>query len=156
MLPPQEKPREQPKEDGVRELTPDEIKSVEHIFKAAGYGLPDPAVSSFVGAVRDGKVLGFIVLQAKLHCEPMWIEQGHSDLFQPIVDKAEQVVLSRCGPVWAYLFAPAGKVARLAETQGFQLEPFVVMSKLIAPEMPSRPATIDFDVQPAVKEEVVQ
>lgn len=129
--------------EDIRVLTADEIKTVEHHFTDRGVGLPDPQYSVFVGAVKDGRVLGFIVLQIKLHAEPMVIEEGHSDLFKPIVAKAEQTILERCGPSWVYLFAPAGRIAQLASTMGMQQEPWVVMSKLVMPPEPVKPITLE-------------
>lgn len=124
--------------DGVRELTPEEIKTVEHVFHATGNPLPDPAISTFIGAVRDGKVVGFLVLQVKLHAQPLWLEQGHSDLFAPIVSAAERHIIAKAGPQWVYCFAPAGKLSQMAQTMGMQLEPWCVLSKLVQPEAPSK------------------
>lgn len=129
---------ETPNRDGVRELTQDEIKTVEHVFTATGNPLPDPQISTFVGAVKDGKVVGFLVLQVKLHAEPMWIEEGHSDVFTPIVHAAERTILSKAGPQFVYLFAPAGRVSQLAQSMGMQLEPWNVLSKLVQPDVPSK------------------
>lgn len=137
MLPPP--PRAPSGDLSVRELTPQEVATLSPVFKQAGADMPDPAVSTFVGAVKDGAVLGFLVLQLKLHCEPMYVTEGHSDLFLPIVKAAERLILQRTGVQYAYLFAPAGRVSRLAQTMGFSVEPWVVMSKLIAPDMPSKP-----------------
>ena len=147
MLP---KPTEQKvSNDSIRLLTPEEIKSVEHIFTAQGASLPNPSVSVFIGAVKDGKVLGFLVLQLKLHAEPMYIEDGHSDLFLPLVSAAESHILKTTGPQWVYLFAPAGKVAQLATKIGMQVEPWVVLSKLVYPEMPTKSPV---ELQPILQE----
>jgi hypothetical protein len=121
-----------------RVLMPLEIESVRHVFEASGSTLPDPAVSQFIGAVHNQKVLGFIVLQLKLHAEPMWIENGHSEVFQPIVKAAEKHILRQCGPQWVYLFAPAGRVSQLAQSMGMGLEPWNVLSKLVMPEIPPK------------------
>jgi hypothetical protein len=126
--------------DGIRLLTPEEIKSVEPIFLERGVSLPASNTSVFVGAVKDGKVVAFLVIQLMLHAEPMWIEPGHSNLFLPLVKEAEKTILQRCGPAWVYLFAPAGKVSQLAATSGMQQEPYCVYSKLVMPEAPGRPA----------------
>ena len=126
--------------DGIRVLSSEEIKSVEHIFLSSGNALPDPAVSQFIGAVKDGKVVAFLVLQLKLHAEPMWISEGNSQLFLPLVRAAEKIILNKVGPQWVYLFAPAGRVAQLATSIGMQVEPYVIMSKLVTPELPTKPA----------------
>lgn len=121
-----------------RELTKDEVNSLAPIFTATGNPLPDLKVSTFVGAIENGKVIGFIVLQAKLHAEPMWIESGKSQIFPSLVKKTEEVVLQKCGPQWVYLFAPAGRVGQLAASSGMQMEPWNIYSKLIMPETPHR------------------
>lgn len=123
-----------------RELTAEEIQSVKHVFDGAGAPLPDPRSSTFVGAIEEGKVIGFIVLQQKLHAEPAWIENGKSQIFSALAQKAEEVVLQRCGPTWIYLFTPAGRISQLAATLGFQVEPWVIMSRLVMPELPARGA----------------
>lgn len=125
--------------DGYRELTTSEIKSVESVFTDTGNPLPDPAISTFIGCVKDGKVVGFLVLQVKLHAEPMWIEEGHSDVFTGIVRAAEKTIIGRAGPQWVYLFAPAGRVSQLAQHMGMQLEPWCVLSKLVQPDVPNKP-----------------
>lgn len=122
-----------------RELSAEEIQSVAHVFEATGNSLPNPAISTFVGAVEVGKVIGFLVIQAKVHAEPMWISEGKSQIFGTLAKKAEEVVLQRCGPSYVYLFTPAGKVSQLASVLGFQIEPFVIMSKLVMPNVPARP-----------------
>lgn len=130
-----------PGEREIRELTTDEVQSVSHVFTENGAVLPDLRQATFIGAVQDGKVLGFIVLQQKLHAEPMWIAPGESLLFAPIIREAERVILKKVGPQWCYLFAPAGRVAQMAASMGMQPEPYVIMSKLIMPEVPGRPVS---------------
>jgi len=132
-----------------RELTPDEIKSVEPIFTATGNPLPDPAISTFVGAVENGKVIGFLVLQVKLHAQPMWIEEGHSQIFSPLVAEAERTVLRKAGPQWIYCFTPAGKLSQLAQAAGMSMEPWVVHSKLVQLEAPSK---IGIDLLPVIED----
>jgi hypothetical protein len=122
-----------------RPLNPAEIESVRHVFESANSPMPQEGYSTFIGALQDNKVIGFIVLQLKLHAEPMWIEQGHSEVFQPIVKAAEKHILRTCGPQWTYLFAPAGRISQLAQTMGMQIEPWVVLSKLVMPEIPTKP-----------------
>lgn len=139
MLPVPPKPATAKQGTEYRELTAEEIQTVAGVFTDRGAQLPDPATSSFIGAVEDGRVIGFLVLQLKLHAEPMWIEPGHSAVFAPLVHKAEEVILQRTGPQWVYLFAPAGRVSQMAVTMGMQIEPWVVMSKLVMPEAPQVP-----------------
>ena len=132
-----------------RELTPEEIKSVEPIFTATGNPLPDPGISTFVGAVENGKVIGFLVLQVKLHAQPMWIEEGHSQIFSPLVAEAERTILKKAGPQWVYLFVPAGRLSQLAQSMGMGLEPWNVLSKLVQPEIPKK---IGVDLMPLVED----
>ncbi len=51
----------------IRELTVEEIQTLAPIFVENGTELPDLRTATFVGAVQDKVVLGFVVLQAKLH-----------------------------------------------------------------------------------------
>ena len=138
----------------ARELTLEEVKSVDHYFHEAGVQPPNSAYATYVGVVEGGKVLGFIVLQAKLHAEPMVVEPGHSDLFLPILKEAERVIITKCGPQYVYVFAPAGRVSQLASSMGMTLEPYNIYSKLVAPEIPSKPVAELPDMKPET--EVVQ
>jgi hypothetical protein len=153
MLPPPT-PIQIPEE--IRVLTEAEIKSVEHIFLANGNHLPDPSVSTFIGTVKDGEVIAFIVVQLKLHAEPMWIKDGHSELFKSLASAAERFILQRCGPQYVYVFTPAGRISQLAQAMGMQMEPYIIHSKLVMPEAPAKPS-IDFPlpVEPS-SEEVIQ
>lgn len=123
----------------IRELTVDEIQTLSQIFIDNGTALPDLRTATFIGAVQDGEVLGFMVLQMKLHAEPMWIKSGHSQLFTSIVREAENVILKKAGPQWCYLFTPAGRVTQMAAAMGMKPEPYIIMSKLVMPEAPARP-----------------
>jgi len=150
LLPP---PSGAPAELEVRELTLAEIATTESVFKEAGASLPDPATSTFIGAIEGGKVVGFLVLQLRLHAEPMWIEPGKSQLFTQLVHAAEEAILRRAGPQYVYTFCPAGRVSQLAQSMGMQMEPWVVMSKLVMPEVPAKPAlNLELPVDPAEPE----
>lgn len=161
MLPPPSSPTN---ELEVRVLTPAEIKSVESVFADAGATLPDPQTSLFVGAVMDGEVQGFIVLQLKLHAEPMWIKNGKSELFLKLVAKAEETILAKSGPQWVYTFTPAGRISQLAQSMGMQLEPWCIYSKLVTPKIPSKSVGVleipELEMQPppapAESEEMIQ
>lgn len=119
----------------VRELTADEVQSqIRPLFESNGARLPDPAISTFIGAVRDGKVVGFLCLQAVLHAEPMWIADGESAIFSRIVSEAERSILAKCGPQNVFLFAPAGRISQLAQLCGMAVEPWVVLSKFVKPD----------------------
>ena len=138
MLPPPTLPSS-PEGDCERELTPDEIQQyVKPGYDATNNPLPDPAISTFVGVLRGGKVVASIGLQLKLHAQPLQIEEGHANVLPALVSAAERIILQRTGPQWVYLFAPAGRLAQIASAMGMQLEPWVIMSKLVTHPEPSR------------------
>ena len=129
----------QPEGDCERELTPEEIQQyVKPGYDATNNPLPDPAISTFVGVFRGGKVVASIGLQLKLHAQPLQIEDGHASVLPMLVKAAERIILQRTGPQWIYLFTPAGRLAQIASSMGLQLEPWVVMSKLVNYPEPSR------------------
>ena len=136
LLPPPIMPTDSPLE--VRELTPQEILTLAPIFKDSGTELPPPNISTFIGAVEDGKVIGFLVLQLKLHAEPMWIEEGRSELFKSLINKARGTILAKAGPQWVYTFTPAGRISQMAQSMGMQMEPWIVHSMLVMPEVPPK------------------
>lgn len=113
----------------VRILTQEEVQSLAPIFAEHGDVLPDPSTSFFVGSVADGKVVGFIAVQLKIHAEPMWLDSGAEHLFRPLVREVERVIVERCGSAEVYLFAPEGKITRLAEIAGMEKMPFNAMVK---------------------------
>lgn len=117
-------------------LTPDEIATIAPVFADFGAALPDPRTSFIMGALSDGKVVGFLVVQLSVHAEPMWIEPGHEAVFNSLVHATERTIAERAGECDVYLFAPAGKVARLAQLAGMRTEPWVVLSKHVSPEPP--------------------
>jgi len=124
-----------------RPLTPDEIESsVKPDYDVTGNPLPDPSISTFIGALQDFQVIAYLCLQVKLHAQPLVIRDGHQSVLKSLVAAAERYILATVGPQWVYLFTPAGKLAQLASTMGMQLEPWVVMSKLVQPEAPAKPA----------------
>ena len=124
-------------EDGVRELTWDEVvKWVKPIFDQGNFNLPDPSVSTFEGVFENGELVGFQCLQLKLHAEPTWIKQGHSDKFLSLINATKRTVLQKTGSQWVYLMAPDGKISKLAEGVGMKLEDYYVYSTLVTPEAP--------------------
>ena len=124
-------------ENTERELTREEVeKYVKPGFDATGNPLPDPSISTFVGVIRGGKVVASLCLQVKLHAQPLQIEEGWGSVLPALVKAAEEIIITRCGAQWVYLFCPAGRLSQLAQTMGLQLEPWCVLSKLVAPEIP--------------------
>lgn len=137
MLPPPS--TTQPTIDCERELTQEEIQQyVKPGYDATNNPLPDPAVSTFVGVFRGGRMVASIGLQLKLHAQPLQIEDGHANVLPALVRAAEDIILKRAGCQWIYLFSPPGRLAQIASAMGMQLEPWVVMSKLVTPPEPSR------------------
>jgi hypothetical protein len=133
----QSDPQSSPSEGvSTRLLTPSEISSLEPIFKEHGaQDLPDPATSFVVGSVdANGKVVAFLVMQLKVHAQPMWIQPGHEALFRSLVNIAEKTISERVNGCWIYLFAEAGRHSKLASHVGMKLEPWNVYSKFIKAE----------------------
>lgn len=149
MLPLPEAEPESPKEPTaapspgtpVRLLTEEEIQTLAPVFEQQGAVLPDPSTSFFVGSVDDsGSVCSFLVVQLRVHAEPMWIKPGHEGTFRSLVHTAESIIAERTGGGCdVFLFTPAGKIARLAEVAGMRQEPWTVYSKHISPTEPPQP-----------------
>lgn len=124
---------DKPKEElEVRVLTEDEVNSLQHIFMEQKAIFPNPQTSFFVGAVEPGgRVVAFLCFQLQLHAEPMHIEHGYERVFSRLVEVGEKILLERVGPCLVYTFTPAGKITKLAQAAGMQMEPWVVMSKIV-------------------------
>jgi hypothetical protein len=125
----------------VRLLTPEEIASLQPIFEKEGGVIPSPEVSFVLGSVApDGHVVTFMVVQLRLHAEPMWVEEGHEHLVRSLVHATEKMIAERVpGGCDVFLFAPAGKVAKLAANFGMRLEPWTVWSKYVKGVYPVEP-----------------
>ncbi len=121
----------------IRELTLDEIQTLAPDFEP--YGLPDPRTSMAVGIVRDGKVLGYQFTKLMVHVQPTKLDDSLAHLFSALCRKTEEVILQKSGPTWVYVFAKPGRMAALCESRGMEVEPWVVMSKLVKPDLPTRP-----------------
>lgn len=124
---------DKPKEElEVRVLTEDEVSSLQHIFMEQKAIFPNPQTSFFVGAVEPGgRVVAFLCFQLQLHAEPMHIEHGYERVFSRLIEVGEKILLERVGPCLVYTFTPAGKITKLAQAAGMQIEPWVVMSKIV-------------------------
>jgi hypothetical protein len=142
-----------------RVLTAEEVATLAPLFEGRGASLPNPETSFFVGAVDDhGKIHGWIVVQAVIHAEPMYIENGYSALFAGIAHQAEQEIAQRLGTTTIFLFTPRGRVAQLAESCGMHAEPWVVFAKTIAgqvPVVPVVPVVTEPEPEPAEPAEPV-
>lgn len=130
--------RRVPKSDTeFRVLTLDEIKEfIEPIFTKNAALIPSPESSFFFGAVRDGRVLGWITVQSVIHVEPMYVEPGESALLPRIVSGAKDEVFRVLGQCKVYLTAEDDRVIRLAEYIGMTREPGVAMTMWVDPAMP--------------------
>lgn len=123
----------------VRPLTPEEIqRECRPDYEATGNPLPDPATSTFLGVFKGGDLLGYLCLQVKLHAQPLVIRHGQGSILPRLIHEAEKFILERSGPQWVYAFVPAGKLSQIAQTMGMTLEPWNVLSKLVAPEVPPK------------------
>ncbi len=133
---------EHPVPSGIqyRLLTPDEILTLKPIFDSQGATLP---AGHYIGAIEGHRIIGFIVLQLKLHAEPMWLERP--EIFKSLVSATEQYILQQNGPTWVFLFAPEGRVADLAEASGMTKETQPIFYKLVTPSVPAKPFA---DLQP--------
>lgn len=139
-------PEAEPVRTSFRTLTPEEIaRECGPDYAKSGNPLPDPAISAFVGAFAGDQLLAYLCLQVKLHAQPLVIRPGNASVLSGLVHAAETHILATTGPQWVYLFTPAGKMAQMASAMGMQTEPWVVMSKLVAPEAPAKPV---FEVIP--------
>lgn len=118
----------------IRPLTPEEYLSLAPRFTERGHPLPDPSVATGVGIFDDGKMVGYQVLQLRLHAQPTEIEPGYSHLFSALCRKSEQVVTERVGSAWVYVFVEPGDMEKLAESRGLTREPWIVYSKLVSHE----------------------
>jgi hypothetical protein len=135
----------------VRLLSEAEIATLAPVFEESGAVLPDPVSSFIVGSVdATGHVCGFLVIQAAIHAEPMYLEPGASDQFLGLVHRAEKEIATRLGGGNVFLFAPVGKISSLASSCGMNKEPWVVYSKNVAPPAPViiEPVPYDFDPDP--------
>jgi len=123
-----------------RSLRPEEIEPIcGPDYAASGNPLPDPRYSTFLGAFNtDGSCVAYLCLQIKLHAQPLVIRDGWARVLPGLVAAAEAHILSTAGPQWVYLFAPAGKLSALAQSLGMQMEPWVVLSKLVQPPIPEK------------------
>src|SRR5258708_5561022 len=102
----------------VRILTIEETATLVPVFEEFGAAMPDPRTSFIMGALSNGKVVGFLVVQLCVHAEPMWIEPGHEAVFEFIVHATERTIGERAGECDVFLFAPAGRVARPSRPAG--------------------------------------
>ena len=116
----------------VRVLTEQEIESLRPEFEAQHAIFPNPASSFAVGAVdSSGKVIAFLFFQLQIHAEPMKIDHPHESVFGRLVEVGEKELVARCGPQVVYAFVPPGKMTRLVQFAGMQLEPWIVASKIV-------------------------
>jgi hypothetical protein len=118
----------------MRVLSPSEAKHLIPIFERAGATLPDPSSSFIIGILEDGvPTESFLTIQACIHGEPMNIEPRHRMFVKSMVHFAENEVVSRAGIQNVFIFVPPNEVKQLAETFGFNEQPWRVLSKIVGP-----------------------
>lgn len=116
----------------ARLLTPEEIQSIVPVFAEYGAPMPDPATSFIVGEVVREEVVSFLVVQLKVHAQPLWIKPGHEASFRKIARVAERTCMERTGGGFeVYVFAEPGKIAKMAESLGMKKEPWGVYSRFL-------------------------
>lgn len=115
----------------IRELTTEEYLDLAGDFEKEGGVLPSPQTATAVGIFEGGRMVGYQVLQLRLHVQPTKIDKGYSRWFSALCRKSEEVIQSKIGSAWIYVFAQPGRMAALAESQGMTVEPWVVLSKLL-------------------------
>ncbi len=124
------------------------------IFAREGGELPPPEHSFFLGSTApDGHVVAFLVVQLRVHAEPVWVEKGHESVVMSLVHAAEQTISEKVpGGCDVFLFAPAGRVSTLVAKAGMRLEPWAVWSKHVDGVVPVQP-----EVDPIIEvPEVIQ
>lgn len=116
-----------------RLLTPEEVQTLLPVFDAQDAELPNLEKSVVVGAVKSGRVVGFIVLQWCLHCEPAWIEEGHSDVILGLTKATREEVEQSPTGVRVWMMADDQRTLMLGERLGMKREDLVVMTQWINP-----------------------
>jgi GNAT superfamily N-acetyltransferase len=135
------------KQYDVRILSSEEIQSLHPIFEKYGADLPDPANSFIVGAVgEDGEIVGFQVTQMRVHVDPLHLKKGVGEhLYSRLIHETERLIEEKAqSPVDVFVFAPEGRISRLAERSGMKPEPWRVLSKRIVPTSLPEPSS-DFE-----------
>jgi hypothetical protein len=63
----------------IQLLTPDQYPLLEDFCLAEGIPMLSPEWSKVVAAIdtESGKIVGIMVVQMQLHCEPIWIKEGY-------------------------------------------------------------------------------
>lgn len=115
----------------VHILNPEELDQIRPIFAANGVPMPNPETSFVMGAVEDGKVVGFLVTHLAVHTEPLHFSKGYEHLVSRVIHKTEDMIAERCGSVLVYSFVLPGKMVALGQSFGMKPEPWIVMSKYV-------------------------
>jgi hypothetical protein len=146
-----------PVNDGpeIRPLTTEEYLSLKPRFTDRGYDLPDPSVSTAVGIFDDGKMVGYQVLQLRLHAQPTEIDSGYSHLFSALCRKSEETIAERVGQAWVYVFVESEETAKLAESRGLIKEPYMVYSKFVQRRVELAPVEVKPEAEPEIAPEEV-
>lgn len=117
-----------------RVLSPGELVQIRPIFTERGVDMPSGGI--YLGAVENGRIIGFCVLQLKLHTEPLWIAPGKSQTFHGLVSFAENYIVQNSGPTWVHLFASNPEIEKLAEAMGMERIDQPLFQKLVGAPPP--------------------
>lgn len=146
-----------PPQPEIRQLTAEEYLSLAPRFEGRGHQLPSPDVATAVGIFDDGKIVGYQVLQLRLHVQPTEIDEGYANLFTALCRKSEETIFAKCGPTWAYLFVePDTDLHKLAASRGMTDEPWVVMSKLVQQPVAAVLLPVESTVATPITEEEIE
>lgn len=117
----------------IRMLNADEFnrEDLVNIFVENESSVPNPLNSTIqVAEDKDGKIVGFAVLQPQYHAEPIYVDkhyrntQLHSLLIHRLLSPFNEISGLR-----VFVFAPNGKIARLCEKFGFKKKEYEVFIK---------------------------
>lgn len=121
-LPPPKTHDESRTETVIRKLDLAEWEQLSPIFQERNDELPDPNLATILAAFKDGKIVSFIVLQLKLHCEPIYVMPDHSDTFLPLINNAKVFIgsiIQKETEVW--FRADNENICSMASHLGFEL-----------------------------------
>lgn len=111
----------------VRKVEREEWPQVQAFFKhAINEPLPHPDGCAVVLAEEDGLPIGFLVVQALIHAEPLWVHPGYRRRY--IVGRLIREVC-KLFPELNYCFvnAKTPRMASFLEKIGFQRMPWIAM-----------------------------
>lgn len=107
----------------IRILNADEFhrEDLLEIFAAYESNIPNPQIATIQVAEKDGKIVGFGVLQPRYHAEPIYVKEEfrHTDLHKRIIESLLKPFESIKG-LSIYVFSPNSRIFKLALRFGFK------------------------------------